>query len=268
MTTKIKKYFVIGNPVNHSLSPKLQNYWLKENNINALYDKIKLNENDLENFIKDIRQQKITGCNVTVPFKQAVIPFLDKLSPEALQTQSVNTIIFNDGSLVGHNTDISGFTKAIQSLGFNLRGKKVLILGAGGVVPSIIFSLNKMGVSEIIVSNRTRQKAENLKTLFNNLKIVEWGNIEYFDMIINATSLGLNNEKINLDFSNAGKNKLFYDVIYNPAETNFLKNAKKNGNLIENGKLMFVYQALEAFKLWHEVEPKIDNEIFKLLEND
>ena len=268
MTTKIKKYFVIGNPVNHSLSPKLQNYWLKENNINALYDKIKLNENDLENFIKDIRQQKITGCNVTVPFKQAVIPFLDKLSPEALQTQSVNTIIFNDGSLVGHNTDISGFTKAIQSLGFNLRGKKVLILGAGGVVPSIIFALNKMGVSKIIVSNRTRQKAENLKNLFENLKTIEWGNIEYFDMIINATSLGLNNEKINLDFSNAGKNKLFYDVIYNPAETNFLKNAKKNGNLIENGKLMFVYQALEAFKLWHEVEPKIGNEIFKLLEND
>ena len=101
-----------------------------------------------------------------------------------------------------------------------------------------------------------------------NLKTIEWGNIEYFDMIINATSLGLNNEKINLDFSNAGKNKLFYDVIYNPAETNFLKNAKKNGNLIENGKLMFVYQALEAFKLWHEVEPKISNEIFKLLEND
>ena len=268
MTTKIKKYFVIGNPVNHSLSPKLQNYWLKENNINALYDKIKLNENDLENFIKDIRQQKITGCNVTVPFKQAVIPFLDKLSPEAKQTRSVNTIIFNDGSLVGHNTDIVGFTKAIQGLSFNLRGKKVLILGAGGVVPSIIFALNKMGVSKIIVSNRTKQKAENLKNLFENLKTIEWGNIEYFDMIINATSLGLNNEKINLDFSNAGKNKLFYDVIYNPAETNFLKNAKKNGNLIENGKLMFVYQALEAFKLWHEVEPKIDNEIFKLLEND
>ena len=268
MTTKIKKYFVIGNPIDHSFSPKLHNYWLKENNINALYDKIKLDEDDLENFIKGIKKQKITGCNVTVPFKQAVIPFLDKLSPEALQTQSVNTIIFNDGSLVGHNTDISGFTKAIQSLGFNLRGKKVLILGAGGVVPSIIFSLNKMGVSEIIVSNRTRQKAENLKTLFNNLKIVEWGNIEYFDMIINATSLGLNNEKINLDFSKAGKDKLFYDVIYNPVETNFLKNAKKNGNITENGKLMFVYQALEAFKLWHEVEPKISNEIFKLLEND
>ena len=152
MTTKIKKYFVIGNPINHSLSPKLQNYWLKENNIKALYDKIQLNENDLENFIKDIRQQKITGCNVTVPFKQAVIPFLDKLSPEAKKTRSVNTIIFKDGSLVGYNTDIVGFTKAIQGLSFNLRGKKVLILGAGGVVPSIIFALIVLGVVNFLMS--------------------------------------------------------------------------------------------------------------------
>ena len=175
MTTKMKKYFVIGNPIDHSLSPKLQNYWLKENNINAQYDKIKLNEDDLENFIRDLRKQIIAGCNVTVPFKQAVIPFLDRLSPEAKQTRSVNTIIFKDGSLVGHNTDIVGFTKAIQGLSFNLRGKKVLILGAGGVVPSIIFALNKMGVSKIIVSNRTKQKAENLKNLFENLKTIEWG---------------------------------------------------------------------------------------------
>ena len=125
------------------------------------------------------------------------------------------------------------------------------------------FPIKKKEISKAIISNKI-----NLKILFNNLKTIEWGNIEYIDMAINATSLGLNNEKINLDFSNSGKNKLFYDVIYNPAETNFLKNAKQNGNLTVNGKLMFVYQALEAFKLWHEVEPKISNQIFKLLEND
>ena len=168
MATKIKKYFVIGNPIEHSLSPKLQNYWLKENNINALYDKIKLNEGDLEHFIKDIKQQKITGCNVTVPFKKSVIPFLDKLSVAAEQTQSVNTIIFDNGDLVGHNTDINGFDAAIKKLNFNMRDKKILILGAGGVVPSIIFALNRMRVSEIVVTNRTREKAENLKNLFDN----------------------------------------------------------------------------------------------------
>ena len=109
----MKKYLVIGNPINHSLSPKLQNWWLKENNINATYDKIKLEDHEIKNFIQTIKEQKIAGCNVTVPFKKTVIPFLDKLSPEAEHTQSVNTITFENGDLVGHNTDIAGFSTAV-----------------------------------------------------------------------------------------------------------------------------------------------------------
>jgi len=264
----MKKYFVIGNPINHSLSPKLQNWWLKENNIDAKYDKIKLEDHEIKNFIQDIKEQKITGCNVTVPFKKKVIPFLDKLSHDAEQTQSVNTITFDNGDLIGHNTDISGFDTAIKKLNFKIKGKKVLILGAGGVVPSIIFALKNMGVQEIIISNRTRERAETLKVLFNNLKILEWGDLTDFHMIINATSLGLNNEKINLDFSSLGHDKLFYDIIYNPQETPFLKVGKQLGCKTENGKTMFVYQALEAFKLWHNIEPKINAVTFKLLDND
>ena len=264
----MKKFFVIGNPIDHSLSPKLQNHWLKENDIDATYDKIKLEDSQIKNFILDIKEQKITGCNVTVPFKKTVIPFLDKLSPEAEQTQSVNTIIFDNGDLVGHNTDIAGFDTAIKRLNFSIKGRKVLILGAGGVVPSIIFALKNMYVEEITISNRTREKAENLKVLFNNLKILEWGSLTDFDMVINATSLGLNNETINLDFSSLGHDKLFYDVIYNPYETNFLKMGKQLGHKTENGKTMFVYQALEAFKLWHNIEPKVNLDTFKLLEND
>ena len=264
----MKKYLVIGNPISHSLSPKLQNYWLKQHNINAIYDKLKLEEKEIEGIIQDIKKQKIAGCNVTVPFKKKVIPFLDKLSIQAEQTQSVNTIIFEKGNLIGHNTDIVGFDKAIKSLNFSMKGKKILILGAGGVVPSIVFALKEMDVSEITISNRTKQKAENLKILFKNLNILEWGNLTDFDVIINATSLGLNNEKINLDFSKVGKNKLFYDVIYNPAETNFLKEGKQFGNTSETGAKMFVYQALEAFKLWHGVEPEINFETLKLLKND
>jgi len=264
----MKKYSVIGNPIDHSLSPKLQNWWLKENNIDATYDKIKLDDHEIKNFIQDIKEQKIAGCNVTVPFKKKVIPFLDKLSPEADQTQSVNTITFDDGKLVGHNTDIAGFNTAIKKLNFSTKDKKILILGAGGVVSSIIFALKNMHVQEITVSNRTRVKAENLKVLFNDLKILEWGNLVDFDIVINATSLGLNNEKINLDFSSSGHDKLFYDVIYNPRETHFLKKGKQLGHKIENGKTMFVYQALEAFKLWHKIEPKVNSETFKLLDND
>ncbi|WP_440921963.1 shikimate dehydrogenase [Candidatus Pelagibacter sp.] len=264
----MKKYLVIGNPIDHSLSPKLQNWWLKENNIDATYDKIKLEVHEIKNFIQEIKEQRIAGCNVTVPFKKTVIPFLDKLSREAEQTQSVNTITFDNGDLVGHNTDIAGFDTAIKKLNFSLRGKKVLILGAGGVVPSIIFALKNMHVQEIIISNRTIEKAENLRALFNDLKILEWGNLTDFHMIINATSLGLNNETINLDFSSLGDDKLFYDVIYNPHETHFLKMGKQLGHKIENGKTMFIYQALEAFKLWHKIEPKVNTDTFKLLEND
>ena len=264
----MKKYFVIGNPIDHSLSPKLHNYWFKINNIEAVYNKKQSDEEDLKSIINEIREKKINGINVTVPFKKAVIPFLDKLSAEAKETQSVNTIILKNNYLIGYNTDISGFTKAIKELNFNIESKKVLILGAGGVVPSIIFALNKMNVSKIIISNRTRKKAEDLKLRFQNLEVLDWGNIVDFDVIINATSLGLKDESINLDFSKFKNNKLFYDVIYNPLETNFLREGKKLGNIVENGKLMFVYQAFEAFKLWHGIEPVINDEVLEILNND
>ena len=264
----MKKYFVIGNPINHSLSPKLHNYWLKENNIKAIYDKKKIEEKNLQTIISDVKEKKINGINVTVPFKKAVIPYLDELSPEAEQTQSVNTIILSNDKLIGHNTDILGFDKAIKNLNFDMQGKKIFILGAGGVVPSIIFALNKMKVSKILISNRTKKKAEDLKSQFHNLDVLDWGNISDFDVIINATSLGLNKETINLDFSKFTNNKLFYDVIYNPSETNFLKAGKKLGNRIENGKLMFIYQAFEAFKLWHGIEPRINSDTLEILNND
>ena len=261
----MKKYLVIGNPINHSLSPKLHNYWLEQNNINAVYDKMKLEENEIETIIQDIKKQKIAGCNVTVPFKKIVIPFLDKLSLEAEQTQSVNTILFNNGDVIGHNTDIEGFYKAIATLKFPLKNKKVLIIGAGGVVPSIIFALKKMHVSEISITNRTEKKAEDIKNQFNNIILTKWGDLPEFDMVINATSLGLNNESIKLNFSKVGKNKLFYDVIYNPEKTNFLEEAKKNNNRTTNGKMMFLYQAQASFKIWTGVEPVITEEVIKTL---
>tara|TARA_Y200000002_G_scaffold276889_1_gene231059 strand:- start:472 stop:1080 length:609 start_codon:yes stop_codon:yes gene_type:complete len=201
-----------------------------------------------------------------VPFKKTVISYLDELSLEAKKTESVNTIYLDKEKTVGHNTDIEGFEKSINDVNFNVKNKRILILGAGGVVPSIIFALEKMKVSRITVSNRTKEKAENLKKLFKDLSIINWGQIEDFDMIINATSLGLaKDDKIDLDFSLIGKGKLFYDVIYNPSETNFLKKGKNFGNKIENGLKMFIYQAQASFKIWHGIRPKIDNDVIKLL---
>jgi len=263
----MKKFIVIGNPIEHSLSPLLHNYWIKKNSIDAIYDKQKLNEDELEQYILQIKEKKISGINVTVPFKKAIIPFLDELSTEAKSTQSVNTIYLRNNKVVGHNTDIFGFEMSIQKSKYNLKDKVVLILGAGGVVPSIIFALNKMKISKIKISNRTKDKAENLKTIFKNIEIIEWGEAPNFDMIINATSLGLKKEdKINLDFSSISKNKFFYDVIYNPIETNFLKIGKSLGNITLNGKLMFIYQALSAFNIWHGLEPDVDENIIKLLD--
>ena len=263
----MKKYLVIGNPIEHSFSPKLHNYWLKENNINATYDKKKLNENDLKKIISEIKEEKINGINVTVPYKKAVIPFLDELSPEAKDTQSVNTIYLQNGITIGHNTDIAGFELAIKHAKYDISGKKIFILGAGGVAPSIIYSLKKMKALKIILSNRTKEKAENLKKLFEDIEIVNWGEIIDFDMIINATSIGLKNEDgLNFDYSSNGPNKFFYDVIYNPRETIFLKRAKLFGNRAENGKMMFIYQAHQAFTIWNKLMPEIDDKVLKLLE--
>ena len=124
-----------------------------------------------------------------------------------------------------------------------------------------------MKPSNIIVSNRTKNKAENLKDLFGYLTVVDWKEIPNFDMVINATSIGLNNdEELDLDLSKIGKDKFFYDVIYNPGSTNFLKTGKKLGNKTENGKRMFLYQAAQAFKIWHGIKPEIDQNVLRLLE--
>ena len=263
----MKKFLVIGNPIEHSLSPTLHNYWIKNNGINAIYEKKKLNENELEQIILQVKEKKIDGINVTVPFKKAIIPFLDELSIEAASTQSVNTIYQKDNKVIGHNTDIVGFETSIKKTKYSLVNKEVLILGAGGVVPSIIFALNKMKVSKIKISNRTKEKAENLKTIFKNIEIVEWGEVPNFDMIINATSIGLKKEdKLNLDLSKFQDSEFFYDVIYNPKETNFLKDGKMLGKKTENGNKMFIYQAAQSFKIWHGIEPSINNEVIKLLE--
>ena len=263
----IKKYLVIGNPIEHSLSPELHNFWIKKNNIKAIYDKKKISEDELKNIIFEVKKEKINGINITVPFKKSVIPFLDELSPEANETQSVNTIYLNNKKIVGHNTDIAGFELSLKYSKYDVRNKEILILGAGGVVPSIIFSLKKMQASKITISNRTKQKAENLKILFSDLNIATWGEIPFFDMIINATSVGLKiGEEIKLDYKSIGLNKFFYDVIYNPSETNFLKKAKAFGNNTQNGKMMFIYQAHQSFTIWHKLMPDVDDEIIKLLD--
>jgi shikimate dehydrogenase len=261
-----KKFLVIGNPIEHSLSPKLHNYWIKKNNLKATYEKKLLKEDEIEQLIIDVREEKIQGINITVPFKKLVIPFLDTLSDEARKSQSVNTIYKSKNKIIGDNTDIEGFKIGLEKTNQIIKNKEALILGAGGVVPSIIIALKKMKISKIYLSNRTELKALEIKKLFPEIEIIEWGKVTNFDIIINATSLGLNNEdEINIEYKNISHNKFFYDVIYNPKETNFLKRAKEFGAQTENGKKMFIYQAQKAFLIWHNILPLVDDETLNLL---
>ena len=263
----MKKYIVIGNPIEHSLSPLLHNYWIEKNKIKAVYDKKLINKNDIEKIILELRSRKLHGVNVTVPFKNDVVSFMDTLTKEAEETKSVNTIYLKDNKIIGHNTDIAGFELAIRSYGYDVQKKNIFIFGAGGVVPSIIVALKRMGASRIFLYNRTVAKSENIKKIFKSIEIIEKDKIPgNVDMLINASSLGIKKtDKIDLKYDKIGKNKFYYDVIYNPSETYFLTEAKKAGNKTENGKKMFIYQAHQAFAIWHNVLPKIDEKTENLL---
>jgi len=262
----MKKHLIIGNPIEHSLSPKIHNYWFKKNKITAIYEKITLEVNEISKIIKRVKEEKLFAMNVTVPFKQQVIPFLDRLSPSAKKTNSVNTIYKKSGEVYGDNTDITGFELAIKDLNTSLANKRALIFGAGGVVPSIIVALENLGINEIYISNRTKKKIVDLQLSFPSIKFIEWGELENCDIFINATSVGLKaDDEFEINFNKIQSNKIFYDVIYNHKMTNFLKKAKINGHQILNGETMFLYQAQKAFEIWHNISPKIDNDLVEFL---
>ena len=152
---------------------------------------------------------------------------------------------------------------------YDVSNKKIVILGAGGVVPSIIYALKKMNAQQIYLSNRTKEKAQILKNLFEGIEVIDWGALPDFDMIINATSLGLKeNDKFGIDFSNSGNNKLFFDVIYNPFNTDFSEAGNKSQNILENGLNMFLFQAQKAFSIWHNIEPEINQDLIKFLKSN
>ena len=201
-----KKYLIIGNPVKHSLSPKIHNYWFNENNIDAIYEKKELFDHELKDLVENIRNDKILGANVTVPFKQKIIPFIDSLSELSKKTNSVNTIYKKNNLIIGDNTDIFGFVKSIQHQSIDLKNKTALILGGGGVVPSIINGLNDLMVKKTFLMNRTFENIIKLKEKYPKIELLKWGEIVEFDIIINATSVGLKtDDDLNLNLNSFKK---------------------------------------------------------------
>ena len=268
----IKKFGIIGNPIKHSLSPVLHNYWFKKYKIDANYSIIDLkDENNLTEIIDQIKNKEISGINVTLPYKQKIVSHVDTIVNDAEVTSSVNTIYLdNQGNIIGENTDVFGLQAAYLKEIDNASKKKALIIGAGGVSPSVILSLQKSGIQEISITNRTREKCIFLKNKFSSLKMIEWNKlqeeIENYDIIINATSLGLKgNKDFDFNFEKIKSNLIYIDTIYNPLETKTLKYLKKMNIKVFNGLNMFIYQGQKAFYLWNKINPEIDEKLIELL---
>ena len=267
-----KKFGIIGNPIKHSLSPVLHNYWFQKYNIDANYSIIDVQDvNGLPRIIEQIRDKEISGINVTLPFKQKIVAHVDTIVNDAEITSSVNTIYLDaQENIIGENTDVFGLQAAYLKEIDNAQKKKTLIIGAGGVSPSVILSLQKSGVQEISITNRTREKCIFLKNKFKNLMIIEWEKlqevIKNFDIIINATSLGLKGSKdFDFNFDQTKNNLIYIDTIYNPLETKTLRYLKKMDIKVFNGLNMFIYQGQKAFYLWNKINPEIDEKLLELL---
>ena len=266
-----KKFGIIGNPIKHSLSPVLHNYWFKKYKIDANYSIINIKESELGDIVMKIKNKKLNGINVTLPYKQKIVPHLNLLVNDAEITSSVNTIYLDkQNSIIGENTDVFGLQAAYLKEVDDISKKKALIIGAGGVSPSVILSLQKSNIKEISIINRTIDKCIFLKKKFNFINILPWNSIEEelqnFDIIINATSLGLKGgDDFNLNFSKTKSSVIYIDTIYNPLETKTYSFLKEEGKKVFNGLDMFIYQGQKSFYLWNKINPEIDSELIELL---
>ena len=268
-----KKFAIIGDPVSHSLSPTLHSYWFDKHKIDAEYSLLNIKEEDIKNVVKKIRNKELYGVNITLPYKQKIIPFVDQLINDAKSTNSVNTIFLDDNNrLIGENTDLFLLQESYLKEITDAKNKKVLVIGAGGVSPSVIFALQKSQIENVFSINRTYEKSLFLKKNFKFLKILEWKNLKHelknFDIIINATSLGLKGgEEFGFGFDNVKNNLVYIDTIYNPIETKIIKNLKEKNIKTFNGLDMFIYQGQKSFYLWNKVNPEIDDQLIHLLES-
>ena len=269
------KFAIIGDPISHSLSPILHNYWFKKYQIDAEYSLLNIQPDEIEKTIDKVKKKEIKGINVTLPYKRSVIPFLSKIVNDATQTHSVNTILLDENeSIIGENTDVFGFQAAyLKSISeLEKRNKRALILGAGGVAPSIILALIKSNFNKISLSNRTYEKSLFLKKKFPNINIIKWEDylrkFDEFDIVINATSLGLTKgDDFKHKVARFKKSLIYIDTIYNPSQTKMIKHFKLSNVKTYNGLSMFIYQGQKSFYLWNKINPEVDDNLLQLLES-
>ncbi|MDA0986697.1 MAG: shikimate dehydrogenase [Bacteroidetes bacterium] len=255
---KVKNFFyVIGDPISHSLSPIMYNSAFKLLNIQKYnYFKLKkVKENKLFVVLKEFRNSNVKGVAVTIPHKQNVIKFLDKLDSSAKTIGAVNTILNRNGKLIGYNTDYIGAIKALRKF-TSLKNKKIAIFGSGGSARAIIFGLIKQN-AELSIFNRTFKNALTLANEFHckALPISKLNQLINFDIIINTTPVGMINNKSLIPKKYISHKQIIFDIIYNPYETIFIKNGISNNTTVIRGVEMFLEQAYEQFKLFTNLNP-------------
>jgi shikimate dehydrogenase len=265
--TELKKHFaVIGNPIHHSLSPQIHSAFAKEAGLHIDYEAVLSPLDEFKNTIHKLIAQKLSGANITLPFKKEAYELASQHSNQAKIAEAVNTLEFKDDQIIGHNTDGIGLVRDLeQNLNINLKSKKILLIGAGGAAEGVIYSMLEKEPSELTLTNRTIKKSHAIQNKmdvhaknFNvNLNVIEIAKLphQYFDLIINATSAGINNTELGIDHKVFHDGSLAYDMMYGK-ETSFIKKAQSQGSKTSDGLGMLVEQAAETFFIWHQIKPK------------
>jgi len=261
---------VIGHPVEHSLSPIFQNAALSYLNLPFVYLAFDVLPPHLGGAVEAMRFFSIRGLNVTIPYKERVIPFLDCLAGEAQVMEAVNTIVNEGGKLIGYNTDGVGLYRSLERKGVGVEGERVLLLGAGGAAKAAVWALAKKGVASVLIVNRTRERGENLahwaRAKFSlKVEVIEWEKATAGESylwsevaaVINATSLGLKGEEIPLPWEKLSSSVWIVDVVYRPGLTPLVREAKKRGIPSFDGKEMLIHQGAESFFLFTGERPPL-----------
>jgi len=254
-----KSFAVIGDPIDHSLSPNIHSAAFRELNLDASYIGYRIPKGELESGIEGLKKIKINGFNITIPHKIEMMKYLDKMDESCSVIGAVNTVVNNEGVLKGYNTDMDGFLEPLKKRNIPIQNKNILLIGAGGAARAIVAGMAKEKAGNLDIANRSITNANNLSEFATKIglntdvkKIEESRNsIEKYDIIINSTSIGLKNELSPISFEGANQKTVIYDIVYAPMNTDFIKKAKEEKLEVIYGYEMLLGQATRAFEIWH-----------------
>jgi len=271
--TAQKKICVIGNPISHSRSPLIHNYWIKQHELEAQYQREEISSEELPEFLRTLSSHGYIGANITIPHKQAAYENVEIADENAKRLKAVNTIYFQNGKLCGTNTDGEGFLENLKHQVPSWRAKTgpALILGAGGAARAIIGALLDEGVEKIFLVNRTIEKAQELADQFGPTIIpLRWDQLEeklpQARLLVNTTSLGMTGKPpLELDISQLAKGAIVADIVYAPLETDLLRVAKQRGHETVDGLGMLLHQAVRGFELWFDIKPEVTPQLRNLI---